>query len=93
MIFFSYHRKLVHALKTVRVFFHLLLFFFSSPKQLFCHEESSVEFYHFTSGSVVKESAISAAATEDLNSIPECGRFLGGGHRNPVEYSCLGNPH
>ena len=24
--------------------------------------------------------------------IPEWGRYLGGGHGNPLQYSCLGNP-
>ena len=28
----------------------------------------------------------------DTGSIPGLGRFLGGGHGNPVQYSCLGNP-
>ena len=29
----------------------------------------------------------------DLDSIPGLGRFLGGGHGNPLQYSCLENPH
>ena len=29
----------------------------------------------------------------DLGSIPRLGRFLGGGHGNPLQYSCLENPH
>ena len=33
------------------------------------------------------------ACTEgDLGLIPELGRFLGGGHGNPLQYSYLGNP-
>ena len=28
----------------------------------------------------------------DLGSFPELGRSPGGGHDNPVQYSCLGNP-
>jgi len=29
----------------------------------------------------------------DLGSIPGLGRFLGGGHGNPLQYFCLENPH
>ena len=29
----------------------------------------------------------------DLGSIPGLGRSLGGGHGNPLQYSCLENPH
>ena len=28
----------------------------------------------------------------DVGSIPGCGRSLGGGHGNPLQYSCLENP-
>ena len=37
-----------------------------------------------------KESACSAG---DLASIPGSGRSPGGGHGNPLQYSCLENPH
>ena len=37
-----------------------------------------------------KESACNAG---DLGSIPRLGRFPGGGHGNPLHYSCLKNPH
>ena len=30
---------------------------------------------------------------EDVGSIPESGRYPGGGHGNPLHYSCLENPH
>ena len=30
---------------------------------------------------------------EDPGSIPELGRSPGGGHGNPLQYSCLENPH
>ena len=36
-----------------------------------------------------KESACNAG---DLDSIPELRRSPGGGHGNPLQYSCLGNP-
>ena len=41
-------------------------------------------------GSVVKESICNAG---DAGSIPGSGRFPGGGHDNPLQYSCLENPH
>ena len=37
-----------------------------------------------------KESACSAG---DASLIPRSGRFPGGGHGNPLQYSCLKNPH
>ena len=40
-----------------------------------------------------KESACSAGAAVDRGSIPGSGRSLGGGHGNPLQYSCLENPH
>ena len=40
-------------------------------------------------GSEDKESACNAG---DLGSIPGSGRSPGGGHGNPLQYSCLGNP-
>ena len=43
----------------------------------------------FPGGSVVKNSAGSAG---DLGSIPGSGRSPGGGHGNPLQYSCLGTP-
>ena len=36
-----------------------------------------------------KESACNAG---DPGSVPELGRYLGGGHGNPLQYSCLENP-
>ena len=41
-------------------------------------------------GSAGKESACNAGG---LGSIPESGRSPGGGHGNPLPYSCLENPH
>ena len=43
----------------------------------------------FPSGSDGKESACNV---EDLGSIPGLGRSPGGGHGNPLQYSCLENP-
>ena len=39
---------------------------------------------------MVKESTCSVG---DLGSIPGLGRCPGGGHGNPLQYSCLENPH
>ena len=44
----------------------------------------------FPGGSDGKESTYNAG---DLGSIPGLGRFPGGGHGNPFQYSCLENPH
>ena len=44
----------------------------------------------FPSGSEGKESACNAG---DLGSIPGLGRSPGGGHSNPLQYTCLENPH
>ena len=43
----------------------------------------------FPGGSDGKESACNVG---DLGSIPELGRSPGGGHGNPLQYSCLENP-
>ena len=43
----------------------------------------------FPGGSGSKESACNAG---DLGSIPGLGRSPGGGHVNPLQYSCLENP-
>ena len=44
----------------------------------------------FYSGSDGKESTCNAG---DLGSIPGLGIFPGGEHGNPLQYSCLENPH
>ena len=47
-------------------------------------------FLDFPGGSDGKESACTAG---DLGSIPGLGRSPGGGHGNPLQHSCLENPH
>ena len=43
---------------------------------------------------VVKNPLANAGAVRDLGSIPGSGRSPGGGgHGNPLQYSCLENPH
>ena len=44
----------------------------------------------FPDGSSGKESPSSEG---DLDSIPGLGRLSGGGRSNPLQYSCLENPH
>ena len=44
----------------------------------------------FRGGSDSTESTCNAG---DLGSIPGLGRFPGGGHGSPLQYSCLENPH
>ena len=46
----------------------------------------------FPGGSVGKESACNAGDAKDMGSIPGSGRSPGGGHGNPLRYSCLENP-
>ena len=43
----------------------------------------------FLGGSVVKSRPVKAG---DTISIPGLGRYPGGGHGNPIQYQCLGNP-
>ena len=42
---------------------------------------------------MVKNSPANAGDIKDPGSIPGLGRSLGGGHGNPLQYSCLENPH
>ena len=46
----------------------------------------------FPGGSVVKNMPTSAGAEGDSGWILESGRTPGGGHGNPLQYSCLDNP-
>ena len=41
---------------------------------------------------VVKNLPAYAGDIRDASSIPELGRSPGGGHGNPLQYSCLENP-
>ena len=42
---------------------------------------------------VVKNPPASTGDTRDTGSVPGLGRCPGGGHGNPLQYSCLDNPH
>ena len=41
---------------------------------------------------LVKNLPVRAGGARDLGSIPGSGRFPGGGHGNPLQYSCLETP-
>ena len=47
----------------------------------------------FPGGSVGKETAYNSGDARDIGLIPVFGRSPGGGHGNPLQYSCLENPH
>ena len=46
----------------------------------------------FPGGSVVKNPPASIGYPRDVGSIPGSERSPGGGHGNPLQYSCLENP-
>ena len=46
----------------------------------------------FPGGTVVKNLSASAGDTRDMSLNPGSGRSPGGGHGNPLQYSCLENP-
>ena len=49
-------------------------------------------FRGFPGGSVIKNPPANAGGAGDLGLIPGSGRSPGGGHGNPLQYSCLENP-
>ena len=46
----------------------------------------------FPSGPAVKNAPANAGDARDVASVPGSGRCPGGGHGNPLQYSCLENP-
>ena len=46
----------------------------------------------FPGGAVKKNMPANAGDATEVGSIPGLGRSPGGGHGNPFQYSCLGNP-
>ena len=54
---------------------------------------TSANFIRAKSGSCSSAGKESACNVRDLGSIPGLGRNPGGGHGNPLQYSCLENPH
>ena len=68
-------------------FYQLVFAAYSIPKfRGICFH--TLESMGFCGGSDYKESVCNAG---DLNSIPGSGRSPGGGHGNPLQYSCLEN--
>ena len=59
-------------------------------KLLVIYTYTYIYFLGFLGDSDGKESACSAG---DLDLIPGLGRSPGGGHGNPLRFSCLENPH
>ena len=55
-----------------------------------CHQCS---IWGFQVAPVVKNLSTNAGDVRDMGSIPGLGRSPGGGHGNPLLYSCLENPH
>ena len=47
----------------------------------------------FPDGMVIKNPPANAGDTWDAGSVPELGSSPGRGHGNPLQYSCLENPH
>ena len=68
---------------------------FSPDSPLSCTDISTdFSFYWgFPDSSVGQESTCNAGNSGDVGSIPGLGRSPGGGHGNPLQYSCLENPH
>ena len=56
----------------------------------FCHEVMGLEASQVAL--VVKNPPANAGDVRDLGLIPGLGRFPGGGHDKPLQYSCLENP-
>ena len=61
-------------------------------RDLLAREKLVVTFMCFPGGSVCKESSCNAGV-EDLGLTPGLIRSPGGRHGNPLQYSCLKNPH
>ena len=55
------------------------------------HNFASLEIHWFHRSLSGKKSACSAGAAGDTGLIPGSGRSSGGGHSNPLQYSCLEN--
>ena len=73
--------------------FHPLLWMSNIPLYLYLYIYVCMYvsiYIGFPGGSAGKESACNAG---DLGSVPGLGRSPGGGHGNPLQYSCLENPH
>ena len=52
----------------------------------------SIILFGYKGGTSGKESAVNEGNVRDSGLIPGLGRSPGGGHGNPLQYSCLENP-
>ena len=52
-----------------------------------------VEYFNVPIILMVLPSGTSTGEVRDAGSTPGSGRFAGGGHGNPLQYSCLENPN
>ena len=68
---------------------HVGYFIVTSVTELLVLETTNKD---FPGDSVVKNLSANAGNIGDAGSIPGLGRFPGGGHDNPLQYSCLENP-
>ena len=68
---------------------HVGYFIVTSVTELLVLETTNKD---FPGDSVVKNLSANAGNIGDTGSIPGLGRFPGGGHDNPLQYSCLENP-
>ena len=50
-----------------------------------------VQWFRFPSSAMAKNLPANTGDIRDVGSIPGSGRFPGGGHGNPPQYSCLEN--
>ena len=67
-----------------------MLKYLTIVNKILCCEKNSLMNMGFSGGSDGKESNCNEG---DLGSIPGWGRSPGGGHGNPLQYSCLENLH
>ena len=68
----------------------IYIYYINCTIMLFLH--NFVTYYFFPGGAVVKSSPANTGAARNTCSIPGLGRTPGGGHGNPLQYSCLENP-
>ena len=64
-----------------------------TTEQLHFHFSHLWIYWGFPSGSVVKNLPANVGDTGDVGSMPGPGRFPGEGNGNPLQSSCLENPH
>ena len=63
-----------------------------AKKYVFVYQSTYKNFWGFCDGSVVKNPTADARDVRDVGLISRPGRSPGGGHGNPLQYSCLENP-